>query len=175
MNATAPADPDFIEVTDYLNGSDSDTNIDEDEVAGEYYQPVSAVDSEDEDQSRNDTVSIHPQQQQQQVLSNGVTVNQVQRGISYLRLNDNVEGSNNMSMSSEDEEDEEEEEDSDSAIMRAFREDENRRNAPLPLENATRVREAMRGISFAGTPPPWADRVPEGNLIDRIRQLRRPV
>ncbi|CAB4312423.1 unnamed protein product [Prunus armeniaca] len=180
MNATAPADPDFIEVTDYLNGSDSDTNIDEDEVAGEYYQPVSAVDSEDEDQSRNDTVSIHPQQHQQQVLSNGVTVNQVQRGISSLRLNDNLEGTNNhnMSMSSEDEEDKEEEEEeeaSDSAIMRAFREDENRRNAPLPPENATRVREAMRGISFAGTPPPWADRVPEGNLIDRIHQLRRPV
>ncbi|RXH84966.1 hypothetical protein DVH24_041734 [Malus domestica] len=52
--------------------------------------------------------------------------------------------------------------------MRAFREDESRRNAPLTAENATRVREAMRGISFAGTPPHWAELIAENNWMDRL-------
>ncbi|KAM1959837.1 hypothetical protein ACFX15_005063 [Malus domestica] len=55
MNATAPLD--VIQVTDYQNGSDSDTNIDDDDdaPAAEFYQPVSAIDSEDdEDQIEND-------------------------------------------------------------------------------------------------------------------------
>ncbi|KAM1526058.1 hypothetical protein ACFX10_010442 [Malus domestica] len=43
MNATAP--PDVIQVTDYQNGSDSDTNIDDDDdaPAAEFCQPVSIV------------------------------------------------------------------------------------------------------------------------------------
>ncbi|KAM1269612.1 hypothetical protein ACFX10_001810 [Malus domestica] len=59
MNATAP--PDVIQITDYQNGSDSDTNIDDDDDAptAKFYQPVSAIDSEDdEDQIENDTVPI---------------------------------------------------------------------------------------------------------------------
>ena len=65
--------------------------------------------------------------------------------------------------SSEDEEEEEEErmiEASESAIRRAFSEDENRRNAPLSAENAVRVMEAMRGVSFGGTVPAWAAQFP---------------
>ncbi|KAM2478597.1 hypothetical protein PS1_002418 [Malus domestica] len=69
MNATAP--PDVIQVTDYQNGSDSDTNIDDNDNAPavEFYQPVSAVDSEDnEDQIEKEAVPIHSQ-----LHSNGVT------------------------------------------------------------------------------------------------------
>ncbi|EEF36033.1 conserved hypothetical protein [Ricinus communis] len=79
------------------------------------------------------------------------------------------------SSSSEEEEDEEEErvrEASESAILRAFREDENRRNAPLSQENATRVIEAMRGISFSDYTPDWAGRVPQDQWIHRLRALR---
>ncbi|KAJ1384529.1 hypothetical protein SESBI_42475 [Sesbania bispinosa] len=56
---------------------------------------------------------------------------------------------------------------------RALSEDENRRNAPLTTENATRVREAMRGVSFAGTAPDWASQVPEDRWIERLRRLRQ--
>ena len=61
----------------------------------------------------------------------------------------------------------------DSAIRRAFREDERRRNAPLEPETATRVMEVMRGVSFSGLAPDWADRVPEDQWIDQLRRLRR--
>ncbi|XP_068337949.1 uncharacterized protein [Pyrus communis] len=168
MNAAAP--PDFIQVTDFQNGSDSDSNIDDDDAAAaEFYQPVSAVDSEDdEDQIGNDAATIHSQ-----LHSNGVTVNQVEGGISFLQLNDDVGRNDHLNSSrdgeAEEEEVEEEEEASDSAILRAFREDESRRNAPLTAENATRVREAMRGISFAGTPPHWAGLIAENNWMDRLR------
>lgn len=146
------------------SGSDSDTNIDEDDAA-EYYQPVSAVDSEDEEQQlENDAVVSHSQ-----MLPNGVIVNPAQRGMSSLQLNDDVEGNHY----SDDEEESETVEGSDSEITRAFREDESRRNAPLTPENATRVMEAMRGISFAGVAPDWAGRVPEDNWIDRLRRLRQ--
>ncbi|KAE8039350.1 hypothetical protein FH972_011771 [Carpinus fangiana] len=59
-------------------------------------------------------------------------------------------------------------------ILRAFREDESRRNAPLTPENATRVMEAMRGVSFGGVAPDWAGQVPEDQWIDRLRRLRQP-
>lgn len=169
MNATAL--PDVIQVADYHNGSDSDTNIDDDDASAvEFDQPVSAVDSEDdEDQIGNDAVPIHSQ-----LHSNGVTVNQIDRGISSLQLNDGVGRNDRLNSSSDDEaeaEEVEEEVASDSEIIRAFREDENRRNAPLTAENATRVREAMRGISFAGAPPHWAGLIPENNWMDRLRGL----
>ncbi|PRQ34662.1 hypothetical protein RchiOBHm_Chr5g0071561 [Rosa chinensis] len=168
MNATSPND--FMEAVENHSGSDSDTNIDDDDdAADEYYQPVSAVDSEDDEENhhlQNDAVVVS----HSQLLPNGVIVNQAQRGVSSLRLNDDVEGDNGSSS--------EEEEDvigvgSDSAITRAIREDESRRHAPLTPETATRVMEAMRGISFAGVAPDWADRIPEENWIDRLRRLRQ--
>ncbi|XP_050126621.1 uncharacterized protein LOC126603720 [Malus sylvestris] len=171
MNATVL--PDVIQVADYRNGSDSDTNIDDDDASAiEFYQPVSAVDSEDdEDQIGNDAVLIHSQ-----LHSNGVTVNQVDGGISSLQLNNDV-GRNDRLNKSRDNEAEakevEEEVASDSEIIRAFREDENRINAPLTAKNATRVREAMRGISFAEAPPHWAGLIPENNWMDRLRGLRQ--
>ena len=91
----------------------------------------------------------------------GVTEN----GISSLDLNDVVE------KSSSDEEDEDER--STEEVDRAGMEDENHRNAPLTEENATRVMEAMRGVSFAGVVPDWAARDPDDNWIDQLRRLRR--
>ncbi|XP_050367487.1 uncharacterized protein LOC126785865 [Argentina anserina] len=160
MNATSPND--FIQALENHSGSDSDTNIDDEDAAAEYYQPVSAVDSEDDDDiqhPQHDAVVSHSQ-----LLPNGVITDQAQRGVSSLRLNDGVNDSGN-----EEEEGEEIGEGSDSAI----REDESRRNAPLTPENATRVMEAMRGISFAGVAPDWAERIPEENWIDRLRRLRQ--
>ncbi|KAM1618296.1 hypothetical protein ACFX1X_017398 [Malus domestica] len=94
--ATAP--PNVIQVTDYQNGSDSDTNIDDDNDAPavEFYQPVSAVDSEDdENQIGNDIVPIHSQ-----LHSNGVTVNKVDEGISSLQLNNGVGRNDRLNRSS---------------------------------------------------------------------------
>ncbi|PPR90513.1 hypothetical protein GOBAR_AA30169 [Gossypium barbadense] len=59
-------------------------------------------------------------------------------------------------------------------ISRAFREEERRRNAPLTAENAMRVREAMRGVAFAGLTPDWANQIPEDRWIDQLRRLRQP-
>ncbi|XP_004294767.1 PREDICTED: uncharacterized protein LOC101307766 [Fragaria vesca subsp. vesca] len=166
MNAISPND--FMEALENHSGSDSDTNIDDDDAA-EYYQPVSAVDSDDEDQHlANDAVVSHSQ-----LLPNGLILNQAQMGVSSIRLNDGVEGENGGSSSSQVEEEDEIGEGADSAIRSAIREDESRRNAPLTPENATRVMEAMRGISFAGVAPDWADRIPEENWMDRLRRLRQ--
>lgn len=95
-----------------------------------------------------------------------------ENGIASLQVNDDVE-----EKSSEDEEEERMgpmREASDSDILRAFREDESRRNAPLTTENATRVMEAMRGVSFGGVAPDWVGQVPEDQWIDRLRRLRQP-
>ena len=139
------------------NGSDSDTNPDE---TPEYYQPISAVEDEDSDQVSSDE-------------DRASDFHRLPNGISSLEINDDdVEED-----SSEDEVEDEEErtrEDLDSAVLRAFRVDESRRNAPLLPENATRVMEAMRGVSFGGVAPDWAGQVPEDQWIDRLRRLRQP-
>lgn len=127
----------------------------------EYYQPISAGGVDDEDLS--DQNSDDDRDSNFHRLPNGY----VENGISSLDLSDEEED--------EDEEEERIREASDSAMIRAFREDESRRNAPLPAENAVRVLEAMRGISFVGSAPDWADRVPEDRLIDQVRRLRRSL
>ncbi|KAK9286688.1 hypothetical protein L1049_015091 [Liquidambar formosana] len=101
-------------------------------------------------------------------LPNGYT-HQAGNGISSLDLNGEVEEEN----SEEEEEERRRREASDRAILRAFREDESRRNAPLTQENAVRVMEAMRGVSFGGLAPDWAGRVPEDRWIDHLRRLRQ--
>jgi solute carrier family 25 iron transporter 28/37 len=58
--------------------------------------------------------------------------------------------------------------------LRAFREDESRRNAPLTPENATRVMEAMRGVSLGSFVPDWAGGVGGEQWIDELRRLRQP-
>ncbi|KAI3891757.1 hypothetical protein MKX03_020895 [Papaver bracteatum] len=75
----------------------------------------------------------------------------------------------------DDEEEEEDviEESTNSEISRAFREDENRRKAPLTPENTNRIMDAMRGISLQGFVPDWSNQVPESNWIDQLRNLRQ--
>ncbi|KAL2333025.1 hypothetical protein Fmac_014238 [Flemingia macrophylla] len=144
---------DFIE--DNGNGSDSDANSDD---APEYYQPISAV---DDDGSYD---GEHGGEFRQ--LPNGFAVHGVaENGISSLDLE---KGS-----SDEEEEVEELDERGREEIERALKEDEERRNAPLTAENATRVMEAMRGVSFAGVVPDWAARDPDDEWIDQLRRLRR--
>lgn len=60
----------------------------------------------------------------------------------------------------------------DSEIRTAFEEDERRRRSPLLVENAARVMEAMRAISFPGTAPDWASDVNEDRWVDQLRRLR---
>ncbi|EFH68633.1 predicted protein [Arabidopsis lyrata subsp. lyrata] len=69
-------------------------------------------------------------------------------------------------------EDGESEEETETEIRRAFEEDERRRRSPLVAENAVRVMEAMRAISFPGTAPDWASDVNEDRWIDQLRRLR---
>uniref|UniRef100_A0A2P2IMY3 Uncharacterized protein MANES_18G142700 n=1 Tax=Rhizophora mucronata TaxID=61149 RepID=A0A2P2IMY3_RHIMU len=147
-------------------GSDSDSNPDD---TPEYYQPISAVDVDgdgDEDSDRANSDEEH--------LSYHAHL--TQNGFSSLHLDGDSEGKS----SGDDDEDEDEDyeerprEASDSAISRAFREDESRRNAPLTAENAMRVMEAMRGVSFRGLAPDWAGRIPEEQWIDRVRRLQQP-
>ncbi|XP_012078628.1 uncharacterized protein LOC105639243 isoform X2 [Jatropha curcas] len=148
-------------IEDNNSESDSDANHD---VALQHYQPISAVDNNDGD----DFDQVNSDEEHYS-YSRG----EAENGISSLHLNGDVE----QKSSSDGEEEEEEErirEASDSAILRAFREDENRRNAPLTAENATRVREGMRGISFGGSAPDWVGRVPEDQWINQLRRLRQP-
>ncbi|KAK6271706.1 PREDICTED: uncharacterized protein LOC18591028 [Theobroma cacao] len=163
MNAMSASPTDRIEETNYGSGSDSDTNHDD---APEYYQPISAVDDDDdEDQDGFGDRVNSDEEHHSQNLSNGY-VNRVENGISSLHVGD---------VAAEEEEEEERViEASDTAIRRAFREDESRRNAPLTPENAMRVREAMRGVSFAGLAPDWANEVPEDRWVDQLRRLRQP-
>ncbi|KAK7305473.1 hypothetical protein VNO77_43379 [Canavalia gladiata] len=140
------------------NGSDSDANSDD---APEYYEPISVA---NEDSSSDEEHGVEFRQ-----LPNGYGVHGVaENGISSLDLNEK---------SSDEEEEEKEEERRMEEFERAFRRamsaDENRRNAPLTAENATRVMEAMRGVSFAGVAPDWAAQVPEDRWIDQLRSMRR--
>ncbi|KAJ9167437.1 hypothetical protein P3X46_022091 [Hevea brasiliensis] len=161
MNATSFSTPrpNFIEDN---SGSDSDTNRD---AAPQHYQPISAIDVDDDEDGSSDQGNSD---EEYHSYSRG----EAENGISSLHINGDME----QKSSSSDEEEAEERvtEASDSAILRAFREDENRRNAPLTAENARRVREAMRGISFGGSAPDWAGRVPEDEWINQLRRLRQP-
>ncbi|GFZ01558.1 hypothetical protein Acr_15g0001670 [Actinidia rufa] len=157
---------DFIEAN--AGGSDSDTYSD---GSPEYYQPITAAasgddeedvsDHENSDQFSDADSSFHR-------LPNGYA-HGVENGMSSLDLSDDEE----REINGEEEEEVRVREAADSAIRRAFREDERRRNAPLEPETATRVMEVMRGVSFSGLAPDWADRVPEDQWIDQLRRLRR--
>ncbi|XP_040992029.1 uncharacterized protein LOC121238983 [Juglans microcarpa x Juglans regia] len=168
MNAISNSSTDVVE--DGAHGSDSDTNPDE---APEYYQPISAVDDDEVSSDDDHASGLH------QRLTNGGYHTQsveAENGIASLEINDDLEEEEEEEKNSEDEEEERMRlgSGSDSAVVRAFREDESRRNAPLTPENATRVMEAMRGVSFGGVAPDWVGRVPEAQWIDRLRRLRQP-
>ncbi|KAL8027047.1 hypothetical protein ABFS82_14G067500 [Erythranthe guttata] len=135
------------------NGAyESDSESNSDD-SSEYYQPISTADGEDDEETN---------------ASDRLPNGWVENGLSSLDLTD-------------EEDEEEEATESESAIERAFREDERRRSAPLTEENAVRVMDAMRGISFGGSgggggaaAPDWAGQVPDDQWIDRLMRLRRP-
>ncbi|KAI8015869.1 hypothetical protein LOK49_LG05G01477 [Camellia lanceoleosa] len=153
---------DFIQ--DNSEGSDSDTDINTNtDDSPQFYQPISDVSDPANSDGDSDADSIFPH------LANGYA-NSIENGISSIDLSDDEDTKSNA----EDDDDERMREVTDSAIQRAFREDESRRNAPLTAETATRVMEAMRGVSFGGFAPDWANRVPEDQWINQIRRLRPP-
>ncbi|KAI9195781.1 hypothetical protein LWI28_017961 [Acer negundo] len=148
-------------------GSDSDTSP---EDSQEYYQPISAVDQNDED-SDPDAANSDAGDSDGHNLPNGHhVVEEADDGMSSMHINDDVSEEKSGGSSSEDEVEEHDE----SAVARAFREDENRRNAPLTPENATRVMDAMRGVSFGGSAPDWINMIPEDRWIDHLRRIRQP-
>ncbi|XP_071721849.1 uncharacterized protein [Rutidosis leptorrhynchoides] len=149
MNASSNTE---INITSQENAGGSDTDTIPDD-SPEYYEPIIDDDDSSDQNSDNDhEPNFHR-------LSNGYIQN----------------GMNSLDLSSDDDDGEEEERMREDEMQRAFREDENRRRAPLTPENAVRVREAMRGISFGGLAPDWAGRVPEDRWMDHLMiGVRRP-
>ncbi|KAL0367160.1 UNVERIFIED_CONTAM: hypothetical protein Sradi_3606100 [Sesamum radiatum] len=49
------------------------------------------------------------------------------------------------------------------------------RNICLRVENAVRVMEAMRGVSFGTCVPNWESHVPKDQWIDQLWRLRKPL
>lgn len=151
-------------MTDY-DGVDSDSDsVGLEDDSPEYYQPISA-EVDDGENLNSDDYENSEQFDPQHSLPNGYA-SYMENGVLSLDLSD--EEGNNV-----EEEEERMREESDMAIRRAFREDENRRNAPLTPENSIRVIEAMREISFAGLAPDWASQIPEDQWINQLRGLRR--
>ncbi|XP_073144124.1 uncharacterized protein [Henckelia pumila] len=149
-------------------GSDSDTNPDD---SPDYYQPISFVDEgefSDEDRNSDDEINGHQELDFHHLANGHAEANCLENGISSLDLSEE-----SREYDGEDEEEQEAATDSETAIERAFREDERRRHAPLTAENAGRVMEAMREVSFGGPPPDWAGRVTEDQWLDRLRRLSR--
>ncbi|KAF5185698.1 serine/threonine-protein kinase rio2 [Thalictrum thalictroides] len=146
--------------------SDSEGNSDNDDGPADYYQPISAVDDNQEDEDDNDK------------KSDGGDFNSSSTNSENPNCRDVLSNGHGRRIDLNEEEDESADEEEvrirAEAAERAFREDENRRNAPLPAENATRIMDAMRGISLGSgfTPPDWANRVPEDQWIDQLRRLR---
>ncbi|CAL9214003.1 unnamed protein product [Arabidopsis halleri] len=137
-------------------GSDSDSNSVED--SQDYYEPISAVDLDNANDDEDDSyLPIGGDG-----LSNGhCMIPEAEEGISSISINENAESEEEKETETEPEE-----------IRRAFEEDERRRRSPLVAENAVRVMEAMRAISFHGTAPDWASDVNEDRWIDQLRRLR---
>lgn len=157
MNAVSNSQISFT--GENAGGSDTDTISDD---SPEYYEPISsgAIDDEDFSDQNSDN-------------DNELNFHRLPNGDARC-----VHGMDSLDLSDEDDEEEEKEEEEDErmreAMQRAFREDESRRRAPLTAENATRVMEAMRGISFGGLAPDWAGQVPEDRWIDHLATIRQP-
>lgn len=148
-------------------GSDSDSNsVDEPQ---DYYEPISAVDLDgehnDEEEEEDNYLPINGDG-----FSNGhCTIPEAVDGMSSVSINGHAEA---KSDDTEVETETETETTPDSEIRTAFEEDERRRRSPLLVENAARVMEAMRAISFPGTAPDWASDVNEDRWVDQLRRLR---
>ncbi|KAD3067517.1 hypothetical protein E3N88_35397 [Mikania micrantha] len=122
MNAISNSDINFTE--EIADGSDTETIPDE---SPDYYEPISNVAIDDDDSSDHNSDSDHEPNFHR--LPNG----DVENGISHLDLSNE-----------EDEEERMREE-----ILRAFREDESRRRAPLTQENTF---STLAHLEFAPVP-----------------------
>ncbi|KAG0499002.1 hypothetical protein HPP92_003693 [Vanilla planifolia] len=150
---------------DNNSAEDSDSDYD---AAGNtlYYSPISSGDSQDAEQlggnsyfvSNGGNHSLDPN-----TCSNHLPEN----SIAALDLYDYASNDG-----SDEEDDDAIARERESSILRAFREDDSRRTAPLPPGNAARILSAMRGVTFPGYTPEWADRVPEDRWVDHLRRLR---
>ncbi|KAJ8554073.1 hypothetical protein K7X08_024751 [Anisodus acutangulus] len=152
MNAPLNSTPNFIQ--ENAAGSDSDSNPDD---SPDYYQPISSTTDDDNVQISDDEECDESSNFNR--LPNGYS-NCVENGISSLDL------------SGEDGEVEEAEV-AEESIRAVLREDESRRNITLTAENATRVMEAMRRVSFDGVAPDWTSQVSEDQWIEHLQRLRR--
>ncbi|CAH9094087.1 unnamed protein product [Cuscuta europaea] len=165
MNAASSTQPDFVQ--DISGESDSDTNSDE---ASQYYQPIAADVSDDEESPDRNPDLVNDDGDQ--FFSDS---NRLPNGYACFLGN----GVSSLNLSDEDGECEEESEEerirpsSDSSLRRPFSEDESRSSVSLTPENAMRVMEAMRSISFSGVAPDWAAQVPESQWIQRLRTIRQ--
>lgn len=162
------------------NGSAGDSGEDSDAPDG-YYRPISSYDdgsASDSDDDGGFGVSSPVRSNGGSGLIHGQNPNpsffqlHVVNGISGLDLNGDGEGEGMEEDDRDDEEEEERAREREASISRAFREDESRRSAPLTPENAARIVDAMRGVSFQGIPPDWVDRVPEDQWVNQLRRLR---
>uniref|UniRef100_A0A1D1ZB64 R3H domain-containing protein 4 n=1 Tax=Anthurium amnicola TaxID=1678845 RepID=A0A1D1ZB64_9ARAE len=154
------------------DGSDADYDVLPDEAE---YRPIStAADSASDEDDSGYISTAHSNgggPVRQPPPNPSFFYDRAENGVSHLDLN-----GDGMRVGGEEEEDEEraaEDEEREASMVRAFSEDESRRNAPLTPENAARIMEAMRGVSFPGGPPDWVERVPEDRWVDQLGGLRR--
>ncbi|KAL9270644.1 Mitochondrial RNA-splicing protein MRS4-like protein [Drosera capensis] len=162
------------------DAGDSDSGTHSCDDIPDYYQPISSVairDGDDEDEEEEEETRHHytigsrsedHEPLDHHGLSNGHADHHGRTMAMRMR---------SVDLSEEDAEMKEEQEELraaevDLVMRRAFEEDESRRNAPLTPENASRVMQAMRGVSFAGYAPDWAQALPEDQWIDQLRRLR---
>ncbi|KAF8079892.1 hypothetical protein N665_0994s0017 [Sinapis alba] len=146
-------------------GSDSDSNSVEE--SQDYYEPISAVDldggGDNDDEGGEDNYFPIIGDGFSNGLSNGhCMIPEAVDGISSVSINEHAEAKS-------DDTEEDVTVTPDLEIRTAFEEDERRRRSPLLVENAARVMEAMRAISFPGTAPDWAS---EDRWVDQLRRLR---
>ncbi|XP_028057930.1 uncharacterized protein LOC114261816 [Camellia sinensis] len=145
-----------------MGGSSFDTNYDN---LPKYYQPISVGgDKEDEENASN-------QSNFDRNTDDEFDSHCIENGIWSLDLSNDKERKTNEA----EEEEERMRKVSDSAILRALREDKRRLNASLAPEIATRVMEAMHGVSFSGLAPSWADQLLEDQWFNQLRRLTPPT
>ncbi|CAH8354454.1 unnamed protein product [Eruca vesicaria subsp. sativa] len=159
----------LADLTDMEENSDSDSNSVE-ESQEDYYEPISAVDLDggnDDVEEEDSYLSINGDGVSNGLSNGHCMIPEAVDGISSVSINGNAEAKSDT-----EEETETVTVTPDLEIRTAFEEDERRRRSPLLVENAARVMEAMRDISFPGTAPDWASDVNEDRWIDQLRRLR---
>ncbi|XP_020578825.1 uncharacterized protein LOC110023654 [Phalaenopsis equestris] len=153
-----------------LDHNDSDTESDSTDDSQFYHQ----ISSYDPDEAEELGETENPA-----ILTNGGNLEEelnpdltgfhliVENSIAALDLN-----GYGRAVGSEEEEEETMAREREASILRAFRQDESRRTAPLPLESAARIVSVMREVSFPDYAPEWVNQVPEECWLDHLRRLR---